>query len=442
MKKSFLTGILTLLTVLFVAILAWAGTDYGVIYDETDALWSQELEMLGTETLPALTEKYGLDLRVDVLTMVGDGVTLYDTAEWIYENYGYGYGSQRRGLTLTILLQKDETGYTMAGDYDWCIYSDGEDDLVFLETSTHYMLEDILNTQAWAGDAESDRMFLAQVIAKMAIHIVNAEENDLFQAKPELWGSPVFIAETTAYQQSESVSEESMQLDYVTDAAEILSDAEWSKLETQAQKLSMQYQCGVYVVTVDDFTEINANSVFDAAADIYHMYSLGKGSERNGILMLLSMYDRDYALFVYGPWAETAFGEEARKALQEAFLDNFKKNDWAGGLFDYLDKTKECMALAQAGTPMGTTTWEEAFWMALVVSCVLAGGICWFLKKQMLTVFKQTEASEYVAQGGLNLSGNWDRYSHTTRTVRVIESSSDQNNNESGGGGSGSSGKF
>lgn len=59
---ALLTALLLTLT-LCVPALAW--TEYGAIYDETDALGSDELSDLGQYTLPQLTEALHLDLRVD-----------------------------------------------------------------------------------------------------------------------------------------------------------------------------------------------------------------------------------------------------------------------------------------------------------------------------------------------------------------------------------------
>ena len=50
---------------------AQAIRDYGVIYDETEMLGiADTLAMQGEETLPELSEALGIDLRVDVLTVI------------------------------------------------------------------------------------------------------------------------------------------------------------------------------------------------------------------------------------------------------------------------------------------------------------------------------------------------------------------------------------
>ena len=54
-KKCPVFALIFLLTLLFYTP-ASAATEYGVIYDETDALGSQTLKMQGEQTLPQLTE--------------------------------------------------------------------------------------------------------------------------------------------------------------------------------------------------------------------------------------------------------------------------------------------------------------------------------------------------------------------------------------------------
>lgn len=65
--------------------------------------------------------------------------------------------------------------------------------------------------------------------------------------------------------------------------------------------------------------------------------------------------------------------------------------------------------------------------------------------ERMQTVHKKAEANEYVADGGLQLTEQYDRYTHTTETRRKINNDSDSGGGTSscsGGGGSGRSGKF
>ena len=87
------------------------------------------------------------------------------------------------------------------------------------------------------------------------------------------------------------------ELGCVTDAASLLSDQQWATLEGKAEALSAQYECGVYIITVDDFADyVNTNDIYEAAKAIYKEYSLGWGEEKSGVLLMLSMAERDYSL--------------------------------------------------------------------------------------------------------------------------------------------------
>lgn len=93
--KKFASFVLSVLLALTFCIPAAAAEDYGVIYDETGQLGSEPLRYAGEVTLPALTERYGVDLWVDILTE-SDYDTVLDAAEGIYEEYEYGTGSKRQ----------------------------------------------------------------------------------------------------------------------------------------------------------------------------------------------------------------------------------------------------------------------------------------------------------------------------------------------------------
>lgn len=232
------------------------------------------------------------------------------------------------------------------------------------------------------------------------------------------------------------------QLGYVTDDAELLSYEQWSELEALCGKIAEKYQCGVYIVTVDDFTDFGSDDVFEVTYDIYHEYTLGKGDERNGIILLLSMYERDFALFVYGDDAEYAFNATGQYQLEQEFLPYFGVDDWYGGFSAYANTCDNYLALAASGEPVR----ENPVFLvmpAIAVSFIISLIICIILRLSMKSVRPKAEAGNYVS-GDLALIQRHDQYTHTTETRTKIQSSSDSGSStsRSGGGGSGRSGKF
>lgn len=102
------------------------------------------------------------------------------------------------------------------------------------------------------------------------------------------------------------------QLWHITDDAGILTESQNIELETYAETISQDYGVGVYVVTVDNYEDYY-DSAYETAWQIYHAYELGEGADRDGVILLLSMDNRQFATFFYGPRAEYAFDKHGRK---------------------------------------------------------------------------------------------------------------------------------
>lgn len=169
MTRKWTIPFLGLLMALLLATPALAAVEYGVIYDETEQLRSEPLVYAGETTLPALTEQYGIDLRVDVLAQ-SDYDTVLDAAEGIYEEYEYGYGENRSGITLTLLLSPSGDVYRMEPG-DWCVYLGGTDeDLMYGDWLTDIAdaVEPYMAEQAWSGDMDMSAIALSQAVDAMA----------------------------------------------------------------------------------------------------------------------------------------------------------------------------------------------------------------------------------------------------------------------------------
>ena len=228
---------------------------------------------------------------------------------------------------------------------------------------------------------------------------------------------------------------------YVTDEADILTDEEDMELETLLQRISEEHSIGVYLVAVDDYTDYGDGSVYEVTYGLYHEYTMGKGEERNGIMLLLSMAERDFATFVYGADAEYAFSDYALQQLEEEFLPHFGEDDWYAGFRAYGLTCGEYLEKAEAGEPVeeGKGT---ACLIVIGVSFLIALIAVSILKAGMKNVGAKREAGMYVS-GDLHLTQRHDRFTHKTTTRRKIETGSGSGTKvHTGGGGHGRSGKF
>lgn len=435
MKKRILLLVMVLLFTLSLGTSALATRDYGVIYDETEMLGSDKLAQQGEQTLPQLTETLGLDLRVDVLTMISDD-TLAEAAEWLYETYEYGYGEYKDGVSLTILLEMQDSGiYGLAGSDSWCVYVSLNETLGSgqeLANAVHDAVQPYMAPELWSGgDISISADALTQAVDAMA---AAAEDFILANCPPD--GS-----EPGA---TEAPGQSGGGMQYVYDVSGLLTYEQWQELEYRAQAISQSCRCGVYFAIVDDYTDYGDGSVYETTYQLYHNSGLGYGLGRDGIIVLLSMEERDYAMFVYGEYAEYAFNEYGREMLEERFLGNFGDNDWYGRHLQLSERLRGIPGEGRGGRPRAS--------LLLAAYRHDDGAFLPGRGDRLLYSAARHEngpagakADAYVAAGGLQLTEQRDQFSHTTVTrtaIRKESSGGGSTRSESGGGGSGRSGKF
>ena len=244
----------------------------------------------------------------------------------------------------------------------------------------------------------------------------------------------VFCARAAAAEQAGA------QLSYVTDAAGLLSENETALLERMAESVSQKYGVGVYIVTVEDYRDFHSEGVYKATYTIYHQYAMGEGPNRDGIMLLLSMDDRDWAIFCYGSRCEYTFNSYGQQKLEKVFLDNFGENDWYGGFEDYVRECGVYLEKAAAGKPVRASLLIPIL-IVIGLSLLAAAAAVAVIWQKMDNVSKKTTANAYVS-AGLRLTEQTDRFTHKTTSSRRIERSSSSGGSSRSESGGGRSGKF
>ena len=232
--------------------------------------------------------------------------------------------------------------------------------------------------------------------------------------------------------------------DAVYDWDDILTDSEEAILASAAEGVAEKYDVGVYIAVLPDMEDYGFYSIEECAEAFYSDMELGVGAEKTGILLILSMAERDYDLCAYGSYAHYAFTDYGKTTISDEFLDNFRGNDWYGGFMDYIAQTEELLAQAKDGAPVDVPPREKftpaGILASLVIGALVAWVVCGILKGKMKTARAAVDADSYVRPGGAQITARDDRFSHITTSRRKIEKSS-----SSGGGGGGthvSSGGF
>lgn len=232
----------------------------------------------------------------------------------------------------------------------------------------------------------------------------------------------------------------------VYDEAFLLSDNEYYELNNRAEEISNRYACEIRVVVLEDMAGSNA---YEVARNIYEDYDFGYGADKSGLLLMLSMAARDYALVAYG-YGNTAFTDYGKDVLMDTHvLPLLADNEYYKAFSAYLDTADEYLKMAREGTPFDEATDPEkgkkSFWIRLAVTLLLpllvAGAVCGFLVQKMKSAVTQRQADEYIAPGGFALAVQQDYYLFRTQTRTRIEKPSGGTSVDSRGF-SGKSGKF
>ena len=250
---------------------------------------------------------------------------------------------------------------------------------------------------------------------------------------------------------------------YIYDNAALLSDDDRAALNEAAAAVSGQYSCGVYVVTVDDMAEyVDPGAVSEtgesgvAAFAEYAWDALGLESrcDGNGVLLTLSMAERDYDLTAHGGTANAAFTDYGKYLLEDEFLDNFREGDWYTGFVGYISACGRYLEANADGAPIDvepetpltvvkdvgpkiTLTVGEKFAFGLAVGLplgvLIAFLVCAAYKRQLKSVRKAGGAALYTVSGGTEITVREDRFTHTTEVRTPIKRESDDHRPHGGG---------
>lgn len=232
---------------------------------------------------------------------------------------------------------------------------------------------------------------------------------------------------------------------YIVDNADLLTESEEAELTRLAEEISQRQHCDVVILTENSIGSATA----EAYADDYFDYNgYGYGAEHSGILFLLSMEKRDFAISTKGE-AIQAFTDDGLNYLWSKCKSAISDGNYASGFRSYL-KTADTMLSSYNGTLsdkeqevfqkdfnkfLGVKTRPSVVKttvIALIVGFLLAFLFSASLKSQLKSVRMKYNATNYRRPDSMHLNMNRDVYLYANTTSRVIETTQ----RSSGGGGS------
>lgn len=228
----------------------------------------------------------------------------------------------------------------------------------------------------------------------------------------------------------------------IVDKANLLSTSQQIELELMAQELVDRYEIDVVILTVDS---LSGKDITKYADDYFDRNGYGVGKNHSGVLFMLSMENRDWAISTCGDAIEalTDYGQEQ---LMDKVLPQLGDDDYYEAFHTYLTELDVYFEAYENGEPISK---ERNVVLHILISLgigliVATITIC-IMRSGMKTTRPQRGAASYVRSGSYHLHNQKDMflYSRTSKTRRAESSSgSSTHRSSSGRRHGGSRGKF
>ncbi len=241
----------------------------------------------------------------------------------------------------------------------------------------------------------------------------------------------------------------------VQDMAALLNGSEEEALNEKLDEISLRQNMDIIVATTED---LNGYSVREYADMLYEQCLFGYGSDKDGLILLISMEDHDWCISTCG-YGITAFTDAGIEYIGEQITPDLSEGNYVAAFSSYAELCDDLITQAKAGNPYGVDDGDgdstepasqplSLVWIpvALVIGFIIAKIIVGNMKSALKTVKMQTAANSYVKSGSMNITENRDMflYHTVTKTAKSKSSSSGSSTHSSSSGTThgGGSGKF
>lgn len=246
-----------------------------------------------------------------------------------------------------------------------------------------------------------------------------------------------------------AVSVSAADLPLIYDEADLLTDIEEAALLSKLEAISDEADMDVVIALVNSTGEL---SPMEYADDFFDYNGYGRGDNRDGLVLLVSMEYSDWWISTRG-YAVTAFTDAGIEYIGEQVTPYLSDGKYADAVEEFAAQCETFIAQAKTGDPFDTHNLpKEPFnkGMALVIA-LIAGFIigkiyAGKLKGELTSVRRQNAAVGYVREGSLNVtnSNEFFLYRNVSRSAKPTSSSGGSSTHTSSSGAShgGGGGKF
>jgi len=222
---------------------------------------------------------------------------------------------------------------------------------------------------------------------------------------------------------------------YLLDEADLLSEMEEQALQDVLDEIGDGFDADIVIVTVETTGQYDPEYYTER---LYDDRGYGQGSDRDGVMLLVAMEEREYVIWSNG-WCSNAISSGEIDSIIANMEEDMRDGEYAQAFETFLEDCRYYLNGHINGFPFN---FGSNFLIALVVGLLVALIATGIMRSKLKSVKKQHTANQYTKPGSMQVTKATDLYLYSNVTrVRKAQSSS-TSGSRSGGGHSVGSGRF
>ena len=404
MKKTAVIILLIAALFLNAGYSADAAEDYFYFYDYSGRLSDIQVQEL-EEAAVRLGDKYNIDVVIYITDSTGEK----EPAEFAEEFYQSGCldGGYTGSGILLLLITEDES---------WYLHVSGTAEEMFTAADRQNI---------WTAD------------------ISGLSDSDI---KDFLKNAEDCMKGSTEDTQTASVPADAVP-ERITDLAGVLSSSERTQILNKLNEISIRQKFDVIIVVVDSISGKTAKAYGD---DFYDSNGFGQGENSDGILLLINIKGREWAISTHG-FGKEAFSDADQQKIMENILPLISQGEYSKAFSDFAalcdstitaalaDDQKEQSPPEQKKDPLRTAAISLG---AGILAAFIAVSV---MKSSLKSVAVQRKADNYVRDKSMNMTSEREVFlfkAVTSEPKEDAKKTSTTNTSSSGRTHGGGSGKF
>ena len=268
-----------------------------------------------------LSDTYGINVTL-LMTNTTNGA---DTPGYAEEAYKASFGDADG---IMLIWNYEET--------EWYIYKQGKCEELFSEADDDELWQAFANNEYYDECVAAYLNKAEEMLEEKIGPALESESQEIMESfaviENTVADNTVIPVQTEQKEEHQSIPEERL-LPRLVDRGELLTDREESELLSKLDEISERQKMDVVVVTVDG---LEGKTAMAYADDFYDYNGYGYGDSRDGILLLISMEERDWRISTCG-YGITVFTDAGQEYISDKFLPYLSDGDYSEAFTKYAD---------------------------------------------------------------------------------------------------------